>query len=173
MYFGHILNISEKISQVPRWQYRASVMLDQNIARILHEWGAKIVAVSSSKKAIYNPDGLDIPALLLGETPGVLPDTIEAEEITNDDLLALDVDVLIPAAISHQINIYNIDDIKAKVILEMANDPVTTKVDPILQERGVVVIPDIIANAGGVMVSYFEWVQNSSNDYWSLEKSTW
>lgn len=141
-----------------------------NIAKILHDWGAKVVAVSDSKRAIYKDDGLDVPALLAGDTPGMLPESVKATEISNAELLTLDVDVLIPAAISHQITAQNAKDVKAKVILEMANDPITTDADPLLQQRDVVVIPDIMANAGGVMVSYFEWSQNSSNDYWSLDK---
>lgn len=140
-----------------------------NIAKILNDWGAKIVAVSDSKKAVYNKNGLDVSKLISGKN-GMLPDDIDAELINNDELLTIDVDVLIPAAISHQITVDNASDIKASVILEMANDPITNDADPILQKNWIIVIPDIIANAGGVIVSYFEWVQNSSNDYWSLEK---
>ncbi len=140
------------------------------IVKILDEWGAKVVAVSDAKKAVYKTEGIDVKSLLLSDTNGVLPEEINAEIISNNELLTLDVDVLIPAAISHQIHMENVNDIKAKHILEMANDPITTDADIVLEERGVGVIPDILANAGGVMVSYFEWIQNSSNDYWSLEK---
>ncbi len=137
-----------------------------NIARILHDWGAVVVAVSDARIAIHNPEGLDVHRLLKeGLTVGE-----GAIEITNEALLTLPVDVLIPAAISQQITKDNAAHVKASILLEMANDPITTDADPVLQERGVVVIPDIIANAGGVMVSYFEWSQNSSNDYWSLER---
>jgi glutamate dehydrogenase/leucine dehydrogenase len=141
-----------------------------NMARILHEWGMKVVAVSDANKAIYNEGGLDIAALLNDGNPGILPEVNGTEIISNADLLTLDVDLLIPAAISHQITSKNAASIKAGIILEMANDPITTDADPLLTEQGIVVIPDIIANAGGVMVSYFEWIQNSSNDYWSLDK---
>ncbi|MCD5381309.1 MAG: Glu/Leu/Phe/Val dehydrogenase [Candidatus Pacebacteria bacterium] len=141
-----------------------------HIARILHEWGAKIVAVSDSKQALYNEEGFDIPALLAAADSGRLSNDTGAEVISNDELITLEVDVLIPAAISHQINKHNVNDIKTKLILEMANDPVTTASDAILEEKQITVIPDILANAGGVMVSYFEWVQNSSNDYWTVEK---
>jgi glutamate dehydrogenase/leucine dehydrogenase len=141
-----------------------------NIARILHEWGAKVVAISDAKTALYQADGLDLPAVQEASSGGGLSDVADVKQITNSDLLLLPVDVLIPAAISHQITTANVDDIKVKIILEMANDPVTVEADMVLQKQGVVVIPDILANAGGVMVSYFEWIQNSSNDYWSLER---
>jgi len=141
-----------------------------HLAKILHDWGATVVAVSDAKRAVYAQTGLDIPAFVSSGTPGAIPEAHGATEITNAELLTLDVDVLIPAAISHQITAQNAPEIAAGIILEMANDPITTAADPILQERGVVVIPDIIANAGGVMVSYFEWVQNSSNDYWPLDR---
>ena len=141
-----------------------------NIARILHEWGAKVVAVSDADTALYDEAGLNIPALLEVNKAGGLKTYSEATVISNAELLMVDVDVLIPAAISHQITIENAHEIKSKIILEMANDPTTVEADAILAERGIVVIPDIMANAGGVMVSYFEWVQNSSNDYWSLER---
>jgi len=141
-----------------------------NIAKILHEWGAKVVAVSDSKQSLHNPEGFDIPKLLESGASGTLSDDTGATVISSQELLTLDVDVLIPAAISHQINKDNVDDVKADLILEMANDPITTEADAVLEKREVVVIPDVLANAGGVMVSYFEWVQNSSNDYWSVDK---
>ena len=141
-----------------------------NIARILHEWGAKIVAVSDAETAFYAEEGLDIPTILEAANNGGLKQVSGVTTITNDELLTAAVDVLIPAAISHQITAQNAKLIKAKTILEMANDPVTVDADPMLRDQGIVVIPDIMANAGGVMVSYFEWVQNSSNDYWSLER---
>lgn len=141
-----------------------------NIAQILSDWGATIVAVSDADTALYNPDGLDIKALLEASKAGGLKEATEGTKISNQELLTTEVDVLIPAAISHQITKDNAAAIQAKVILEMANDPITVDADPLLAERNIVVIPDIMANAGGVMVSYFEWIQNSSNDYWSLER---
>lgn len=140
-----------------------------NIAKILHDWGAVIVAVSDAKRAVFNPNGFDIP-VFINDKSSAIPEDHGGTEISNAELLTLDVDVLIPAAISHQITAHNAAEVKAGVILEMANDPITTDADPLLQKRGVVIIPDIIANAGGVMVSYFEWIQNSSNDYWTIEK---
>lgn len=140
-----------------------------NIARILYDWGYQIIALSDSQKAIYNENGFNIKNVLeLQKEKGFLPQEIEAKEITNNELLEIDCDVLIPAAISHQIKEENADRIKAKIILEMANAPITPEADPILFEKGIKVVPDIIANAGGVIVSYFEWVQNLKNEY--LEK---
>lgn len=141
-----------------------------HIVKILHDWGAVVVAVSDSKRALYKADGLPIDTIFSGEKLLEIITDKSVTEITNAELLILPVDVLIPAAISHQITKGNVDQIQAKIILEMANDPITTEADPVLEKRGIVVIPDILANAGGVLVSYFEWVQNSSNDYWTLEK---
>ena len=141
-----------------------------HIASILEEWGATVVAISDSKRAWYKEDGLSIADIRAQHDHGLLPEHLDAEEISNDELLLLPVDVLIPAAISHQITGENAAAVKASVILEMANDPVTPDADQVLQNNNVTVLPDILANAGGVLVSYFEWVQNSSNDYWSLER---
>ncbi len=142
-----------------------------HMAQILSDWGYKVVAVSDAYCAVYNKDGLDIEALkdwkkdnnqCGGFTGG--------EEIKGEDLLTTDVDILIPAALANQITKENAEDVKASVILEMANAPVTKEADAVLKKCGVIVIPDILANAGGVVVSYFEWVQNASNDYWSEEE---
>ncbi len=141
-----------------------------HIASLLEEWGAIVVAISDSKQAVYKEDGLSIKDIRQQSDHGFLPEHIEAEMIDNNKLLTLPVDVLVPAAISHQITPQNVADIKASVILEMANDPITPDTDSTLREQGVVVLPDILANAGGVLVSYFEWVQNSGNFYWSLEQ---
>lgn len=144
-------------------------------ARILHEMGAKIVAVSDVSGGIYNPDGLDLPAvdkavnahprhLLEGYTER------DVERINNEDLLETRVDVLIPAALEHQIRGDNADKIHARYIVEGANGPTTREADEILYEKGVIVAPDILANAGGVAVSYLEWVQNLQNFYWDEEE---
>jgi len=132
-----------------------------NAARILHDWGAKIVAVSDSKGGILCRDGL-IPEKVMEhkkKTRSVV-NFQGAENISNEELLELDVDFLIPAAIEEQITIKNADRIRAKVIVEGANGPTTSEADKILAERGIKVVPDILANAGGVTVSYLEWVQN-------------
>ncbi len=141
-----------------------------NIAKILSDWGAVIVAVSDSKRALYKAEGLTIADIFQNEKLVATNPKTDIKEITNAELLLLPVDVLIPSAISRQITEDNVEKIQAKIILEMANDPITTEADPILEKRGIVVIPDILANAGGVLVSYFEWVQNSSNNYWSLAR---
>jgi len=132
-----------------------------NAARILHDWGAKIVAVSDSKGGILCRDGL-IPEKVMEhkKKTGSVVNFRGAENISNEELLELDVDFLIPAAIEEQITVKNADRIKAKVIVEGANGPTTSEADKILAERGIKVVPDILANAGGVTVSYLEWVQN-------------
>ncbi|MEK6948804.1 MAG: Glu/Leu/Phe/Val dehydrogenase [Nanoarchaeota archaeon] len=144
-----------------------------NTARILYGGGYKIIAVSGSKSGIYNESGLDInKAIEHKEKYNSLSSFKGAKEISNEALLQLECDVLIPAALEDQITKSNADKIKAKIILEMANSPITTESDLILEKKKIMVIPDILANAGGVVVSYFEWVQNSMNYYWSKEEVT-
>jgi len=139
-----------------------------NIARILSEWGGyKIVAVSDSKGGIYDKDGLDVKGVIAQkESKGTVVGFPGTKKITNEELLELDVEILIPSALENQITKDNADKIKAKTILEMANGPVTFDADKILHKKGCAVIPDILANAGGVTVSYFEWVQNIKGLYW-------
>lgn len=141
-------------------------------AKLLHEEGAKIIAVSDVSGGIHNPGGLDIPAVLRHIKGGRLLDTYENKDctrISNSDLLVLDTTVLIPAALENQINLSNVNDIKARFIVEAANGPTTVECDPILEKKGVVLVPDILANAGGVVVSYFEWVQNIQSMAWDEE----
>lgn len=141
-----------------------------NLADILSDWDYKIVAVSDAHTALYNENGLDIPLLVeLAKNKKPLKQN-GSTEISNQELLERDVDILVPAAISNQITEDNANKIKAKVILEMANAPVTNEADHILFKKGIDVLPDILANAGGVIVSYYEWAQNASNDYWSEEE---
>lgn len=136
-------------------------------ARLLSEAGIKVVAVSDSRGGIYDPNGLDI------EQISILKDTTSIREygekyyISNEDLLELDVDVLVPAALENVITAKNADRIKAKIVAEAANGPTTPEADRVLWSHGITVIPDVLANAGGVTVSYFEWVQNLANYYWS------
>ena len=141
-----------------------------HLARFLEERGYSVVAVSNVEGAVYDDTGIDIAALL--DRYDSEADILEAgsEQITNDDLLTLDVDVLVPAAIEDQITASNMRDIEADAILEMANGPTTPEADAYLAEHGVPVIPDILANAGGVTASYFEWVQNTTNEYWSEQR---
>lgn len=143
----------------------------RNAAKILHEKGYRICAISDSSGGIRNVNGIDILKLMehKEQTGSVLgfPDTTE---ISNEELLVSDCDILIPAALSKQIGKDNAADIKAKIILELANAPTTLEASRLLAEMGIMVIPDILANAGGVVVSYFEWTQNLNQDYWKEEK---
>ena len=152
----------------------------QHVAELLYRDGYKIVAVSDSQGGIYKAEGFDIPSLIrVKNTSKVLEavycegsvcSAIDAKKISNQELLALDVDILIPAALENQITVDNAADVKAKVIVEVANGPITYEADQILYKSNKLVIPDILANAGGVTVSYFEWVQNRSGFYWELEE---
>lgn len=141
------------------------------MAELLFAAGYKVVAVADSGSAIYDADGLDIKELLKykAETRSV-KGFQKSKEISTAELLSLEVDVLIPAALENQITEDNAAEIKAKILLELANGPTTPEADIILFNNKVVVIPDVLANAGGVTVSYFEWVQNLSNNYWSEEE---
>ncbi|QDG51491.1 glutamate dehydrogenase [Persicimonas caeni] len=136
-------------------------------AKLLHEAGAKVLAVSDIKGGIYNPDGLDPLAVLehAYETSSVV-DCKNSEPVSNEDLLELECDVLVPAALGDVITEENAADIKADYVLEAANAPTSFEGDQILNERGVTVVPDIYCNAGGVTVSYFEWAQNIQHFSW-------
>jgi glutamate dehydrogenase/leucine dehydrogenase len=141
-----------------------------NAARIFNENGyTKVVAISDASGGVYNKDGLPIQELLRHQKSGKKLSDFKAEKISNSDLLKLDVDLLIPAALGGVITKENAGDIRAKVILEVANAPVMPDADSILEEKNIIVIPDILANSGGVIVSYFEWVQNTQNYYWTEE----
>ena len=135
------------------------------------ELGAKIVAISDSRGAIFNAGGLDIEKAkeYKNETGSVIGYP-GSEKITNEDLLALDVDILVLAALENSINIKNAENIKANIILEGANGPTTNEADIILARNGITVVPDILTNAGGVTVSYFEWVQDLQSYFWDLEQ---
>jgi glutamate dehydrogenase/leucine dehydrogenase len=141
-------------------------------AQLMYEQGAKIVAISDISGGYYNENGLDIPAMLqYSQSNGnTLEGYTEAERISNQELLELNCDVLIPAAKEDQINRENAHKIRAKIISEGANGPVTANADAILEQNGVMVIPDILANAGGVTVSYFEWVQDRQGYFWTEER---
>ncbi len=143
-------------------------------AKLLHQEGMKVVAVSDVSGGIYKPEGLDIPAILeflSKDRKNLLKDYNEdgITRISNGELLELDVKVLVPAALENQINDSNADRIRAEIIIEAANGPITTEADYILEKKGITVVPDILANAGGVVVSYFEWVQNIQSVSWTEE----
>ncbi|GBC74390.1 Glutamate dehydrogenase [archaeon HR05] len=142
-------------------------------AKFLKQMGASIIAVSDSKGGIFydGKDGLDVEALIEHKTrTGMVRGFRNAREITNKELLELECDILVPAAYENQITKDNAENIKAKMVAEAANGPTTPEADEILFKKGKLVVPDILANAGGVTVSYFEWVQNLTRDYWSYEK---
>lgn len=150
------------------------------IAELLFRAGYKVVAVSDSRGGVYSAKGLDIPSIRTFKEStrgikavyceGTVCNTVDHEAITNAELLELDVDLLIPAALENQITADNADRIQAPYIFEVANGPTTSTADQILEAKGITVFPDILVNAGGVTVSYFEWVQNRGGYYWSLEK---
>ena len=149
----------------------------QHVAELLFQDGYKIVAVSDSQGGIFRPEGFDIPSIREVKNKsrrlqavyfeGSVCEFVDADQITNAQLLELDVDILIPAALENQITLENALRIKASVLVEVANGPVVSQADEILRQNGVFVVPDILANAGGVTVSYFEWVQNRAGFYWT------
>jgi glutamate dehydrogenase (NADP+) len=152
----------------------------QHVARLLHADGYRVIAVSDSQGGIYSADGFDVPSLIYMKNQtrrlqavychGSVCEAVDAERITNEELLELDVDLLIPAALENQITTDNASRIKAGVIVEAANGPTTYDADRMLSSTETLIVPDILANAGGVTVSYFEWVQNKAGFYWTLEE---
>ena len=142
-------------------------------ARALHKMGARIIAISDSQGGVYNPEGLEIEEVIAYKREhGSLQGCLLAEPISNEDLLALSCDVLVPAAIEGQITRRNAERVRARFVIEAANGPTTPEADAILEDKGVVVVPDILANAGGVIVSYFEWVQNLQGFFWDALEVT-
>ncbi len=149
------------------------------VAKPLQAAGYQIVAVSDSKGAIYSEDGFDVDSLYQGKQQtkklrgvyceGSVCELIDHKEMTNEELLELPVDILIPAALEGSIGPWNVERIRAPIIVEVANGPILGQVDEQLLEMGKLVVPDVLANAGGVTVSYFEWVQNRAGYYWTLE----
>ncbi|HEV8583519.1 MAG TPA: Glu/Leu/Phe/Val dehydrogenase dimerization domain-containing protein [Methylomirabilota bacterium] len=139
--------------------------------RFLHERGGKVVAVSDVKGGVQNPEGLDIPRLIAHQkNEGTATAFPGSDPISNDDLLLLPVDVLVPAALGGVISAANVKDVRARLILEAANAPTTPEADEALVKRGITVLPDIYVNAGGVTVSYFEWAQNIQQFTWEEDK---
>ena len=141
------------------------------MAELCHDKGYKVVAVSDSKGGIYNPSGLDIRKVIEHKkSTGTVSGFEGSQAVSNEELLELEADVLIPAALENQITKENAENIRAKYIIELANGPVTPEADEILAKNGIKSIPDVLANSGGVTVSYFEWQQNLDDNYWSEEQ---
>jgi glutamate dehydrogenase (NAD(P)+) len=138
-------------------------------AQLFHEAGALIIAVSDSHGGIVNEKGLDLAVVSAHKAAtGSVAGLDGARTITNDELLALECDILVPAALENQIRRDNVHTIQARLICEAANGPTTPAADRLLHDRGIPVLPDILANSGGVCVSYFEWVQNIENEQWDV-----
>jgi glutamate dehydrogenase/leucine dehydrogenase len=139
-------------------------------AKLLAEMGAKIIAASDSKAAVLNRNGLDVPALIRHkEETGSVEGFPNTEPISNSDVLELECEVLVPAALENQITLANAERIRARIVAEAANGPTTPDADRVLFQQGTMVLPDILANAGGVTVSYFEWVQDLQELFWDEE----
>ena len=166
-----IFNAAKKLGFDPfesRFVIQGFGNVGKNLAFLLFREGCRIIAVSDIKGGIYNPKGLDpFKVSEVEKKTGSVVDFRDADRITNQELLTLDCDVLVPAAVENQITKDNASSIKASLIAEAANGPTTSEADKILEDKGVFVIPDILANAGGVTVSYFEWVQGLQFYFWS------
>lgn len=140
------------------------------LAKFMHEAGARVIGISDVNGALYNEEGLDIEYLLDRRDSFGNVTNLFTQTITNSQLLELECDVLVPAAIENQITEQNASQIRASIIVEAANGPTTLEATRILSERGVLIIPDVLASAGGVIVSYFEWVQNNQGYYWNEQE---
>ncbi|MBM7645317.1 glutamate dehydrogenase [Scopulibacillus daqui] len=140
------------------------------LSKFMHDAGAKVVGISDAYGALYDPEGLDIDYLLDRRDSFGTVTKLFKNTITNKELLESDCDILVPAAIENQITHENADKIKAEIVVEAANGPTTLEATKILTERGILLVPDVLASAGGVTVSYFEWVQNNQGFYWSEEE---
>ncbi|MFJ7734596.1 Glu/Leu/Phe/Val dehydrogenase [Lysinibacillus sp. NPDC097231] len=140
------------------------------LAKFMHDLGAKVIGISDAYGALHDPEGLDIDYLLDRRDSFGTVTTLFENTISNKELLELDCDILVPAAIENQITADNAHNIKANIVVEAANGPTTTEATKILTERGILLVPDVLASAGGVTVSYFEWVQNNQGYYWTEEE---
>ncbi|CAH8244768.1 Glu/Leu/Phe/Val dehydrogenase [Paenibacillus melissococcoides] len=173
---GCVYTIQSALQDIGRPMEKATVAIQgfgnagRIAARLLTDLGATIVAVSDSRGGIYDPNGLDLDRVEQLKDEATILEYGHDFHISNETLLELDVDILIPAALENVITKENAPRIKARIVAEAANGPTTPEADAILNQKGCIVIPDILANAGGVTVSYFEWVQNLMNYYWSEEE---
>ncbi|RUL46445.1 Glu/Leu/Phe/Val family dehydrogenase [Lysinibacillus antri] len=140
------------------------------LAKFMSDLGAKVIGISDAYGALHDPNGLDIEYLLDRRDSFGTVTTLFENTITNQELLELDCDILVPAAIENQITAENAHNIKANIVVEAANGPTTAEATKILTERGILLVPDVLASAGGVTVSYFEWVQNNQGYYWTAEE---
>jgi glutamate dehydrogenase len=166
-----ILREAAKILNIPIEQAKIIIQGFGNagsfLAKFLYDAGAKVVGISDAQGGLYDPDGLDIPSLLDKRDSFGSVTHLFHDRISNQHLLIQECDILIPAAIENQITEENASAIKAKILVEAANGPTTTVATKILTEKGVLLVPDVLASSGGVVVSYFEWVQNNQGYYWS------
>jgi len=173
-----VLYVVEEACKVKKINLRGATVAIQGfgnvgsaVARLFAEKKAKIVAISDSRGGVHNPRGIDpLRALRYKERSGTVVGMPGASRISNDELLALKCDILVPAALENVITLHNADQIKAKIVAEAANGPTTPHADEILSRKGVFVVPDILANAGGVTVSYFEWTQDLQGFFWQLQE---
>jgi glutamate dehydrogenase (NAD(P)+) len=173
-----VLYVVEEACKVKKISLRGATVAIQGfgnvgsaVARLFMEKKAKIVAISDSRGGVHNPRGIDpLRAMRYKERSGTVVGMPGASRISNDELLLLKCDILIPAALENIITLHNADQIKAKIVAEAANGPTTPHADEILSRKGVFVIPDILANAGGVTVSYFEWAQDLQGFFWQVQE---
>lgn len=170
----HIVNLVSQLKGLDLPQLRVIVQGFGNVgsylAQFLHQRGVKVVGISDVYGAIYDPNGLDIPSLMDRRDSFGCVTNLFSHTISNQELLERECDILIPAALGGQITSENAERLKCKFIIEAANGPTTATAEPILEARNIMVVPDILANAGGVIVSYFEWVQNNQGFYWEEEE---
>ncbi len=173
-----VLYVVEEACKVKKINLRGATVAIQGfgnvgsaVARLFAEKKAKIVAISDSRGGVHNPRGIDpLRAMRYKERSGTVVGMPGASRISNDELLALKCDILVPAALENVITLHNADQIKAKIVAEAGNGPTTPHADEILSRKGVFVIPDILANAGGVTVSYFEWAQDLQGFFWQVQE---
>ena len=172
---GGVYVLEEAVKKVGLKEKKVAIMgfgnAGMNMAKLLAERGYTIVAVSDSKGGIYDAKGLDVDEIIkVKKTKGAVSEYAKADKISNEELLESNCSILIPSALSGVITNKNAKNIKARIVLELANGPTTREADEILSTRKVLVLPDILANAGGVTVSYFEWVQNKKDESWSEQE---
>jgi glutamate dehydrogenase/leucine dehydrogenase len=163
-----------KLKQIPEKGATVAIQGFGNVggyaAQLLQENGYRIIAMSDSASGVYDPDGIDAAQARAFKQETRRLKGFPAKEITNEDLLALDCDILVPAALENQLTRENANSVKARIVVEGANGPTTQEGDEILNQNGVLVVPDILANSGGVIVSYLEWVQNLHREHWKVEQ---